>query len=113
MQVKISDEINPKELLTQCIKISEMIWKDAAVLLESSQNALLKYDDKIGGDLDENRPTEQSSVLPYWDPGLRSSKLRDNQKKYLIKQGPHQPKLPKFLLYMFFVQDKWTGSCVG
>ena len=31
-----------------------------------------------------------------WDPGLRSSKLSDNQKRYLIKKGPHQPSLAKF-----------------
>ena len=95
MQVKTLDDINPKKFLTQSIEISEMIKKHAVVLLESSQNALLRYDDDIG-ELHENRQTEQSSLLPHWDPGLRSSKLSDNQKKYLIKQGPHQPKLSKF-----------------
>ena len=38
-----------------------MIMKDAAVLLESSQNALLRYDDEISGDLD----VSQNKVLSY------------------------------------------------
>ena len=36
--------------------------------------------------MQENQETEQSFLLPDWDPGLRSSKLSDNQKRYLIKK---------------------------
>ena len=46
--------------------------------------------------MQENQETEQSFLLPDWDPGLRSSKLSDNQKRYLTKKGPHQPTLATF-----------------
>ena len=95
MQVKTSDEINRKEFLIQTVEISEAIKKHATALTQSSQKALLIYEEEMG-DLQEDGQTEHSFLLPHWDPGLRSSKLSDNQKKYLIKKGPHQPNLPKF-----------------
>ena len=40
--------------------------------------------------------TQQCTTLPSRDPGQRCHKLSANQKKYLITQGPEQPKLSKF-----------------
>ena len=93
--MKTSNEINPKKFLTHAVEISTTIKEHAAALQLSSQIALSQYEEAIG-DLQENQKTEQSFLLPDWDPGLRSSKLSDNQKRYLIKQGPHQPTLAKF-----------------
>ena len=95
LQVKTSNEINPKEFITHAVKISASIKEHAAALQLSSQNALSRYEEAIG-DLQENQETEQSFLLPDWDPGLRSSKLSDNQKRYLIKKDPHQPTLANF-----------------
>ena len=83
--MKTSNEINPKEFLTHAVQISLTIQEHAAALQLSSQNALSRYEEAIG-DLQENQETEQSFLLPDWDPGLRSSKLSDNQKRYLIKK---------------------------
>ena len=93
--MKTSNEINTKEFLTHAVQISATIKEHAAALQLSSQNALSRYEEAIG-DLQENQETGQSFLLPDWDPGLRSSKLSDNQKRYLIKKGPHQPTLAKF-----------------
>ena len=90
--MKTSTEINSKEFLTHAVEISATMKEHAAVLQLSSQNALSRYEEAIG-DMQE---TEQSFLLPDWDPGLRSSKMSDNQKRYLIKKGPHQPTLAKF-----------------
>ena len=93
--MKTSNEINPKEFLTHAVQISASIKEHAAALQLSSQNALSRYEEVIG-DLQENHETEQSFLLLDWHSGLRSSKLSDNQKRYLIKKGPHQPTLAKF-----------------
>ena len=42
--------------------------------------------EKETGDLRENRQTERN-YLSNWDPTLKSSKLSDNQKKYLKGNG--------------------------
>ena len=37
-----------------------------------------------------------NTQIPDWDPGNRPSSLNENQRKYLIKRGPCQPKLPVY-----------------
>ena len=92
MQVKTSERINPREFLQQSAEIAKKIKANAIILLTASEDALQQLEDAKGDLTEDNQPT----TLPDWDPGLRSATLSDNQKKYLISKGPHQPKLPRF-----------------
>ena len=62
------------------------------MLLKVSENALRRHEEQAGNVTE----TQQCTSLPSSDPGLRCHNLSANQKKYLIAQGPQQPKLSKF-----------------
>ena len=62
------------------------------MLLKVSENALQRHEEQAGNVTE----TQQCTSLPSSDPGLRCHNLSANQKKYLIAQGPQQPKLSKF-----------------
>ena len=62
------------------------------MLLKVPENALQRHEEQAGN----MTKTQQCTSLPSSDPRLRCHNLSANQKKYVIAQGPQQPKLSNF-----------------
>lgn len=92
VECKTSTNVKINGFLSQTVAIAKKLQANATTLLKVSENAL-RHQEEHAGDVAES---PQSTALPNVDPGLRCRKLSANQKKYLIMQGPHQPKLLKF-----------------
>ena len=84
--------LNINEFLSRTVNIAKQIQANVTTLLKVSENAL-QWNEEHAGHVTE---TQQCTTLPSKDPGQRCNKLSANQKKYLITQGPQQPKLAKF-----------------
>ena len=91
-QTKASETINKRDFLINLITLTSSIKDKASLLLKTSKHLMKQYEKS----LPQVSETEQHVDLPGWDPGLRQLPLHDNQKKYLINKGPHQPKLKRF-----------------
>jgi hypothetical protein len=92
LECKTSTCLNINEFLSRSVTIANKIQANATILLNVSENALQRYEEQAGDVIE----TEQCTTLPSRDPGQRCHNLSANQKKYLITQGPQQPKLATF-----------------
>ena len=95
---QIFDEIQSSKIPNQEIFLTNIIETIGDV--KRSSDELLKISTKGLANAQNQKMsiTNESNALdlPDVDPGKRSSKLTDSQKKYLTAVGPHQPVLPAY-----------------
>ncbi len=87
------DKIDASKFLSRVIKLAEKVNASSNELLGRRKEALSNYHKSIDRCSEQNK---EEDGLPEWDSRLRQVTLSDNQKKYLLCKGPHQPHLAKF-----------------
>ncbi|CAB4069471.1 unnamed protein product [Lepeophtheirus salmonis] len=91
-KIKSSALLNTREVLCQMTDITKRICSSSKLL-----SRLTRKNIDLHGSQDtyneELRQSLQLSELPSLDPGLRSRKLSDTQRRYLIVKRPYQLKL--------------------
>ena len=91
-EIESAETVDEEYFLIKIKEISKQVKESSTSLLNLSSKILEKRQ-SAKRELEENN---EDSTLPMLDPGERSKKLTENQKKYLIRIGPYQPVLQRY-----------------
>ena len=91
-EIESAETVDEEYFLIKIKEISKQVKESSTSLLNLSSKILEKRE-SAKRELEENN---EDSTLPMLDPGERSKKLTENQKKYLIRIGPYQPILQRY-----------------
>ena len=91
-EIESAENINEEYFLIRIKEFTKQVKESSSHLLKLSSKVL----EKLESSKDNLDESNEDTALPLLDPGERSTNLTENQKKYLIRVGPHQPILQQY-----------------